>query len=55
VRLGDAFAAALRAIVEARRASRQPVFTPSDFPEAGLDQRQLDSFLDRLQSPGHQR
>ncbi len=38
----------LRAIIHACQSSGKEVFTPSDFPEAALDQQQLDSLMAKL-------
>jgi amino acid adenylation domain-containing protein/non-ribosomal peptide synthase protein (TIGR01720 family) len=47
-RLAAAYAAALRALIDHCRAPEAGGFTPSDFPEAGLDQSALDALLDQL-------
>jgi non-ribosomal peptide synthase protein (TIGR01720 family) len=44
-RLAAAYEAALRAIVEHCRNPQAGGFTPSDFPEAGLDQSALDALM----------
>jgi non-ribosomal peptide synthase protein (TIGR01720 family) len=56
--LADQYLAALRSLIaHARTAARQEQFTPSDFPLAGVDQKQLDRLVGRLRqqqqtSPG---
>ncbi|MEM6323585.1 MAG: amino acid adenylation domain-containing protein [Pseudomonadota bacterium] len=47
-RLTERFAGALRDVVDHCRQAGAGGFTPSDFPEAGLDQADLDAFLDEL-------
>ncbi|MBV9110007.1 MAG: amino acid adenylation domain-containing protein, partial [Gemmatimonadetes bacterium] len=47
-RLADAYADALRAIIAHCRSGDVGGFTPSDFPEAGLDQAALDALMSRL-------
>ncbi|HEU4451894.1 MAG TPA: amino acid adenylation domain-containing protein [Longimicrobium sp.] len=47
-RLAAAYEAALRALIDHCRAPEAGGFTPSDFPEAGLDQSALDALLDQL-------
>jgi len=47
-RLARAYEAALRAIVEHCRDPDAGGFTPSDFPEAGLDQSALDALMSQL-------
>lgn len=47
-RLADRYVAALRALVELGRRGTGPVYTPSDFPLAGVDQAQLDELISRL-------
>jgi non-ribosomal peptide synthase protein (TIGR01720 family) len=47
-RLADAYGAALRAIVAHCRNPEAGGFTPSDFPEAGLDQSALDALMAQL-------
>ena len=47
-RLAEAYARALRELIEHCRAPDAGGFTPSDFPEAGLDQASLDAVLARL-------
>jgi non-ribosomal peptide synthase protein (TIGR01720 family) len=47
-RLAEAYAAALRAIIAHCRNPQAGGFTPSDFPEAGLDQSALDALMARL-------
>ena len=44
-RLGEALLAELRSLIEHCRALEAEVYTPSDFPEAGLDQQALDALL----------
>jgi len=46
--LARAFTAELRALVEHCRAPDAGGFTPSDFPEAGLDQDALDALMEQL-------
>ena len=40
----------LQALIEHCRSERGPVFTPSDFPQAGIDQKALDSLLARVKN-----
>jgi len=47
-RLAEAYAAALRALVEHCRTGRSAAFTPADFPAAGIDQDELDDLLAQL-------
>jgi non-ribosomal peptide synthase protein (TIGR01720 family) len=47
-RLAHSFVEALRALIRHRRSSEATGYTPSDFPEAGLDQRELDELLAEL-------
>ena len=47
-RLADAYAAALRAIIDHCRNPNAGGFTPSDFPEAGLDQSALDALMSKF-------
>jgi amino acid adenylation domain-containing protein/non-ribosomal peptide synthase protein (TIGR01720 family) len=47
-RLAEAYAAALRAIIEHCRNPQAGGFTPSDFPEAGLDQSALDALMSKF-------
>ena len=44
-RLAEAYARALRELIEHCRAPEAGGFTPSDFPEAGLDQAALDALM----------
>jgi non-ribosomal peptide synthase protein (TIGR01720 family) len=47
-RLADGYAAALRALIAYCRQGDAGGFTPSDFPEAGLDQASLDALMAQL-------
>jgi non-ribosomal peptide synthase protein (TIGR01720 family) len=47
-RLADACVRALRELIEHCRAPDAGGFTPSDFPEAGLDQAALDALMAQL-------
>jgi amino acid adenylation domain-containing protein/non-ribosomal peptide synthase protein (TIGR01720 family) len=47
-RLAAAYAAALRSIIAHCRQGDAGGFTPSDFPEAGLDQASLDALMSQL-------
>ena len=51
-KLGEALAAQfderLRSLVDHCLSATQVGFTPSDFPESGLDQAELDAFLEGL-------
>ena len=52
-RLAAAYAGALRELIEHCRSSEGEVFTPSDFPKAGLDARTFDqvaALLDEFDS-----
>ncbi len=44
------FLAGLRALIAGARSHRTGVYTPSDFPEAGLSQTELDALISQLQS-----
>jgi len=44
-RLADAYAAALRALIEHSRSGPTGDFTPDDFPAAGMDQDELDDLF----------
>ena len=44
-RLAEAYGDALRSIIEHCRNPQAGGFTPSDFPEAGLDQAALDALM----------
>lgn len=46
--LVDGFLAGLREFTQAARQPTQPMYTPSDFPLAGVDQAQLDNLLSRF-------
>jgi amino acid adenylation domain-containing protein/non-ribosomal peptide synthase protein (TIGR01720 family) len=47
-RLGTAFLDTLRALIRLARTTATPGYTPSDFPQARLDQRNLDKLFSRL-------
>ncbi|HEX6747475.1 MAG TPA: amino acid adenylation domain-containing protein [Longimicrobium sp.] len=47
-RLAEAYASALRALIAHCREGGAGGFTPSDFPEAGLDQASLDALMAQL-------
>jgi amino acid adenylation domain-containing protein/non-ribosomal peptide synthase protein (TIGR01720 family) len=47
-RLAEAYAAALRALVQHARTGRAESFTPEDFPAARIDQDELDELLAQL-------
>ncbi|HVG43961.1 MAG TPA: condensation domain-containing protein, partial [Longimicrobium sp.] len=47
-RLAEAYAAALRALVQHCRTGRAEAFTPDDFPAARIDQDELDDLLAQL-------
>ncbi|HET7233719.1 MAG TPA: amino acid adenylation domain-containing protein [Longimicrobium sp.] len=47
-RLAEAYRSALRGIIEHCRNPQAGGFTPSDFPEAGLDQGALDALMSQL-------
>jgi hypothetical protein len=44
----------LRALIRLGQTVDAPRYTPSDFPHARLDQRNLDKLLRRLKSSGEQ-
>jgi amino acid adenylation domain-containing protein/non-ribosomal peptide synthase protein (TIGR01720 family) len=51
-KLRDDFIATLNEIAGRHSGLAAPVYTPSDFPDAGLTQSQLNSFLEQLQAMG---
>jgi non-ribosomal peptide synthase protein (TIGR01720 family) len=46
--LAEGFLVNLRSLIAHSRSERAPVFTPSDFPEARISQRDLDTLLARV-------
>ncbi len=46
--LAAEFTRALRTLIERCRTGRRELYTPSDFPEAGVSQKTLDQLVDRL-------
>jgi non-ribosomal peptide synthase protein (TIGR01720 family) len=49
--LADGFCNGIRALIERSRSPDTNVYTPSDFPEANLNQAELDRLLAALQQP----
>jgi amino acid adenylation domain-containing protein/non-ribosomal peptide synthase protein (TIGR01720 family) len=50
-RLADGFCDSLRTLIEHSRSPQASTYTPSDFPEANLNQAELDRLLAALQKP----
>jgi non-ribosomal peptide synthase protein (TIGR01720 family) len=47
-RLAEEFVRALRTLIEGCRSGRSELYTPSDFPEAGVSQQALDQLVSRM-------
>ena len=49
--LSSGFIETLRSVLQSTKAGAERAFTPSDFPQAGLDQASLDSLLAKISGP----